>query len=215
MKSYVTIAIDGPDGSGKTTQIELLKTWLESEKKRVLLTKSSGGTPIGQALRKVSLSDIARPAETDLYISLAMGVALADDLKVQREQYDVILIDRSPLSVIAYQNFGSQLKDQQLGYDACEMLLRSWKIDLLLVFEISESTLDQRNKQRQLTHPEETVNYFEQQDKDYKHRVHRGYAAGLNFAHSLADLKTNIRTINAAQSEKLIQTEIQQVLVAL
>ncbi len=206
------VAIDGPDGSGKTTQIQLLKESLEKQGYMVHLTRSSGGTPIGEELRKASLSDAQRSAEVDLYISLAMGVALGDDLKERRDSGEIILIDRSPLAIIAYQNFGSQLKDQQLGYDACEKLLRLWNIDLLLVFDISEQELKKRDDLRKLTHPDETTNYFEKRDVNYKHRVHNGYYAGLKHIQDLADIPTTINLIDANHDQQSIEKTIRKVI---
>lgn len=207
MSTCTTIAIDGPDGTGKTTQINLLKDVLEAKGHKVLLTKSSGGTPIGQALREVSLSNIDRSAETDLYISLAMGVALTDQLKSARKDCDVIIIDRSPLSIIAYQNYGAQLENQQLGLDACKKLLEDWQIDTLLVLQISDTELAKRNEIRKQTNSTETTNYFETQSEDYKQRVKLGYTQALAYAQSL-NLQTKLIPISANEDEQTIHLNL-------
>lgn len=207
MSTCTTIAMDGPDGTGKTTQINLLKEALEAKGHKVLLTKSSGGTPIGQALREVSLSNVDRPAETDLYISLAMGVALTNQLESARKKYDYIIIDRSPLSIIAYQNYGAQLKNQQLGLDACKKLLQDWHIDTLFVLQISDTELAKRNEIRKQTNSTETTNYFETQPEDYKQRVKTGYTEALSYAQSL-NLRTNLIPISADKDERTIHASL-------
>lgn len=179
------IAIDGPDGSGKTTQLALLKEWLEKKGYKVHSTRASGGTPIGEELRKASLSITDRSAEVDLYISLAMHTALGNDIRKRIKNGEIVLVDRSPLSIIAYQNFGSQLKDQKSGYDACKKMLKLWEIDLLLVFNMNKFELDTRSNRRRQTHKTETTNYYEKREPEYKQRVVNGYKDGTRFAKRL------------------------------
>ena len=51
MKKGIFITMEGPDGSGKTTQITLLKEYLEKEGYDVLITREPGGTVISEAIR--------------------------------------------------------------------------------------------------------------------------------------------------------------------
>ena len=48
------IVMEGPDGSGKTTQINLLKEYLEEAGYECLITREPGGTVIGEEIRHVS-----------------------------------------------------------------------------------------------------------------------------------------------------------------
>lgn len=173
-KTGLTIAFDGPDGVGKTTQIELYKDYLESKGQQVFLTRSSGGTPIGEALRKVSLdSSLSRPAETDVHISLAMNHALAQELPKHRTAAEVILIDRSPLALIAYNVFGSQLQNKQPAIQAACEMIKNWKIDALVYFDADQEILNKRRKERG------KLEYFEKMGSDYHSRVRDGYKEGL------------------------------------
>jgi dTMP kinase len=47
------ITFEGPDGSGKTTQVQLLAEYLEAGGHEVLITREPGGTPIGDQIRSV------------------------------------------------------------------------------------------------------------------------------------------------------------------
>ncbi|MEK9599372.1 MAG: dTMP kinase, partial [Pontimonas sp.] len=64
------ITFEGGDGSGKTTQINLLASWLESEGHTVVITREPGGTDLGTELRNIILHRegfIAPRAEALLY----------------------------------------------------------------------------------------------------------------------------------------------------
>ena len=52
----IFITMEGPDGSGKTTQIELLKKYLESKGYDIIITREPGGTAISEAIRKIILN---------------------------------------------------------------------------------------------------------------------------------------------------------------
>ena len=51
MSKGIFITLEGPDGAGKTTQIQMMKEYLESLGKTVLLTREPGGTGISEKLR--------------------------------------------------------------------------------------------------------------------------------------------------------------------
>ncbi len=122
---------DGPDYVGKTSQLALVKRDLEVDKLKVYNARYNGGTPIGEALREVMLDDYERPAMTDLYINLAQQYALATALQQPRDDGNIILIDRSPLSIIAYQIFGSGA-DKTRGYQAADEILGLLPPDLII-----------------------------------------------------------------------------------
>ena len=56
MSKGIFITMEGPDGSGKSTQIALLKEYLESEGYNVLITREPGGTIISEAIRGIILN---------------------------------------------------------------------------------------------------------------------------------------------------------------
>lgn len=166
---------DGPDGIGKTTQLQLVAVSLEKQGYTVFKTKTHGGTPIGEALREVSLSPLNRSALTDLYISLAMHSELAGIMNEKKQQGSIVLVDRSPLSIVAYQSFGSGL-DKEFTFDVVDMDLQFFKPDLLIVYQapltVSLGRMQARNEESNAK-----KEFFENKPKDYFRRVAEGYAA--------------------------------------
>lgn len=196
------IAIDGPDGVGKTTQAELLGKYLKSMGRSFHYTRASGGTPIGEELRKASLSHHPRPVETDLYISLAMHTALGYDLQKRKSRGEIVIVDRSPLAIVAYQVYGNQLKPASEGFEACEKMLRLWKLDALFILQAPQNILDERRHKR-----DKPTDYFEQQPADYHHRVQTGYNDALKAA-ELLNLPMRIVALDASGSAETIHKNI-------
>jgi dTMP kinase len=196
------IAIDGPDGSGKSTQVELLSQYLQARSHTVHTTRASGGTEIGERLREVSLSDAPRSAEVDLHIALAMHTANSEDMQERKRRGEVVIVDRSPASMVAYQIFGSALRDKDYGYDETGKMFGLWGIDELFLLSAAQDALDERRRLR-----EKETDYFEQKDPDYHHQVQAGYRYVPEFLASLS-LSTIVRVIDADRSIATIQDEI-------
>jgi len=205
LKNGLVIAFDGPDGVGKSTQLALTADWLETQGFKVHRTRSNGGTPIGEELRKASLSQNERSALTDVYITLAMGQALAEDLDKRRAAGELCLIDRCPLAHLAYNTFGSQLPDKNMGYTAAELMFKAWRIDILLYFEAPQSVLDDRRKAR----TDKPTDYYEQQGTEYNQRVREGYQAGLKLLKDKPELVGQVISIDATPDIESIQVDVQ------
>src|ERR1039458_4190816 len=101
------IIFDGIDGVGKTTQLNLADQSLKAEGWPVSISRNLGGSPIGEALREVLLKPIDRPPTTDLHVSVAIQEALVPAIVTERQAGRLILMDRGPLSLAAYQIYGS------------------------------------------------------------------------------------------------------------
>ncbi len=192
-KSGYVVVLDGPDGVGKTTQVNLLADYLRQQGKDIYTTRASGGTPIGEELRKASLSDHSRHPETDLYISLAMHTELGYDLQVRKSRGENVLVDRSPLAIVAYNGYGSQLEKLSDSFDACQKMLDLWQTDVLFLLEARQDVLNQRLQGRYEDDKGSSRNYFEKQGQAFFERVHEGYIAAADF---LKDHAKQTRLIN-------------------
>ncbi len=200
-RGYV-IAIDGPDGVGKTTQINLLCDYLKQKHTVVHCTRASGGTPIGEELRKASLSKHPRHPETDLYISLAMHTELGYDFQKRKAAKEVVLVDRSPLAIVAYNGYGSQMPNKAMAFKACEDLFLAWQIDLLLFLNAPQRILDERRQKR------DAKDYFEQQNDQYHLRVREGYHAGLKFLSEHSEIGSKVASVEASGSVEQVHAQL-------
>jgi dTMP kinase len=107
----VFITFEGIDGVGKSTQLDLLQSWLEGRGREVLRTLEPGGTELGQEIRHLLLhrkGDVAARAEALLYaadrahhVATKIRPALADG--------KVVLSDRYFDSSVAYQGAAREL----------------------------------------------------------------------------------------------------------
>ena len=105
------ITLEGPEGSGKTSQLALLVDFLSQQGYTVLATREPGGTQIGDQIRGV-LSDMdnqeMRP-RTELLLFQASRAQLVEQVIVPYlQQGGIVLCDRYADSTLAYQGYGHQ-----------------------------------------------------------------------------------------------------------
>lgn len=170
----LVVVFEGIDGVGKSSQLAMARDALLAENWPLYTTRSLGGTPIGEALRDVILSATERPPETNLYISLAIQSALSEVITAQREQGKLILIDRGPLSLAAYEIYGGQL-DPTVGWSYVDANMQQLQPDLTLIYQADTGTAIKR-AQAQSSKPD----YFESQPLSYFERVADGYRAATS-----------------------------------
>ncbi|MCF8548780.1 MAG: dTMP kinase [Pontimonas sp.] len=110
------ITFEGGDGSGKTTQINLLATWLEARGKTVVLTREPGGTDLGVELRNIVLHRkgfIAPRAEALLYAA-DRSHHIKSLVRPALERGEVVVQDRYLDSSVAYQGAGRVLDPEEV-----------------------------------------------------------------------------------------------------
>jgi dTMP kinase len=201
------IAIDGPDGVGKTTQIQLTAKFLQEQGQDVHVTRASGGTPIGEAIRKVSLSPIERLPEVDAYLSLAMHTELGHDLQKRKAAGQVCLVDRSPMAVLAYNVYGGLPEDESIGRGAFESMMQLWHPDLIIVLNAAQQLIDVRRHLRSA----KPLDYFEQQDSGYHARVRDGYESAVGILREHPDWYGQLALVDGAPDTATVQASIRQV----
>ncbi|OQU74052.1 dTMP kinase, partial [Helicobacter pylori] len=97
------VALEGVDGAGKSTQVELLKTRF----KNALFTKEPGGTKIGESLRRIALNEnISELARAFLFLS-DRAEHTESVIKPALKEKRLIISDRSLISGMAYSQFSS------------------------------------------------------------------------------------------------------------
>lgn len=105
------ISFEGPEGCGKTTQMQLLAVFLQQQGYDVLATREPGGTPVGDRVRAILLDPVHTEmlASTEfLLFSAARAQHVGQVIRPHLERGGVVLCDRYADSSLAYQGYGYQ-----------------------------------------------------------------------------------------------------------
>lgn len=147
----VWITLEGGDGSGKTTQSNLLGTWLTDAGRTVVSTREPGGSEVGELIRNIVLhhrGDIAPRAEALLYAA-DRAHHVATVVRPALERGEIVLQDRYLDSSVAYQGAGRVLDGgeiRELSLWAAEGALPDLTILLDLDPDAARARLDSDDK---------------------------------------------------------------------
>lgn len=116
MRKGLFITFEGPEGSGKSTQIRLLADTLKRRGLKVTVTREPGGSPVGQEIRCLLLNTPVQPApDAELLLFLAdRADHVAKVIRPALERGEVVLCDRYADSTFAYQGGGRGLPMERL-----------------------------------------------------------------------------------------------------
>ncbi len=173
------ITLEGPDGSGKTTQIRLLYDALVAAECDVLLTREPGGTAIGDQIRVVlhdiENSDIVPETEILLY-SASRAQLVGQVIRPALAAGIIVLCDRYADSTMAYQGYGRGLNLEALTA-ITDFATGGLKPDLTLFLDLEpEIGLTRRKTSGQ------EWNRMDRQTLDFYRLTRRGY-------HTLAEME--------------------------
>jgi dTMP kinase len=169
------IVIEGGDGAGKDTQIELLREDLVGDS--IVWTRDPGGTALGNRLREIVQYEQTVSKEAELLLFLASRAQLVREtilpaIAMGRH----VISNRFDLSTFAYQIHGRNrlsLKDQVM---AMSEYARGEAIpDLLILLDI-----EPRIGHSRLVERGEKLTRFEEEDIQFHERVRAGYLEGAN-----------------------------------
>ncbi|MFH1359982.1 MAG: dTMP kinase [Candidatus Omnitrophota bacterium] len=165
----IFITFEGAEGSGKSTQMELLVRYLRSKKKNVIQIREPGGVVISEKIRTILLDPgnrkMCKASETLLYMA-ARAQLVEEIILPSLKKGKIVLCDRFLDSTLAYQGYGCGVNLEAIraiGRFATAQI----KPDLTLVFDLSTQEGLRRvgaNKDR-----------IEQRSFDYHKRVRKGY----------------------------------------
>lgn len=142
------ITFEGSEGSGKSTQIEMLAAYLHQRGYEVLVTREPGGTHIGEQVRQclhdVGNKEMTAVAEALLY-SASRSQLVQEVIFPALENGVIVLSDRYADSTIAYQGYGRQL-DLEALRSITHLATNGLKPDLTILFDIDvEEGLSRRS----------------------------------------------------------------------
>lgn len=143
------ITLEGPDGSGKSSQMNPLAEYLQKEGYDVLETREPGGTEIGDQVRQV-IMDLKNksmyPASEILLFQASRAQLVREVIRPALADGKVVLCDRYADSTLAYQGYGHQT-DMQMLTRIVEFATGGLKPDLTLYIDIdAEEGLRRRSE---------------------------------------------------------------------
>ncbi len=102
------ITFEGIDGSGKSTQIELLKEYLSAQNRTVCVFREPGGTEISEQIRALLLDakNEIDPVSELLLFSSARSQLVAEKVLPALARDEIVILDRFYDSTTAYQGYG-------------------------------------------------------------------------------------------------------------
>lgn len=206
MSGFITF--EGPDGSGKTTQILALHERLVREGFKVLCVREPGGTAIGDQIRLI-LHDTRnvelRPHAELLLYSASRAQLVGQVIRPALESGWLVLCDRFAESTLAYQGYGRGL-DLQALKAITQFATGGLRPDLIVYLDIaSEDGLLRRQSSARAGRGE--WNRMDQQDLEFYRRVRAGYlemAAQDPQRWFLLDATLPIASVQAAIWEKVV-----------
>ena len=170
------IVMEGPDGSGKTTQINLLKEYLEEAGYECLITREPGGTVIGEEIRQLILNPEHKEMSpvTEMLLYAASRARLVHEvIGPALEEGKIVISDRFVDSSIVYQGIA-----RKLGISTVSAVnapgIGIYRPDGIFFIDLSEAEGLRRKKEQK------NLDRMEQEGIDFHHMVSEGYRKVLS-----------------------------------
>ena len=170
------IVMEGPDGSGKTTQINLLKEYLEEAGYECLITREPGGTVIGEEVRQLILNPEHKEMSpvTEMLLYAASRAQLVHEvIGPALEEGKIVISDRFVDSSIVYQGIA-----RKLGISTVSAVnapgIGIYRPDGIFFIDLSEAEGLRRKKEQK------NLDRMEQEGIDFHHMVSEGYRKVLS-----------------------------------
>ena len=205
MERGIFISIEGPDGSGKSTQIAAIEKYFEEKGHKVLLTREPGGTQISEKIRELLLdkanSEMDPMAEALLYAA-SRAQLVSQVIKPALDEGINVICDRFVDSSIAYQAYGRGLGDSVAVINA--YAVRDCMPDVTFLMKLNPAI----GKSRIASDAQDRI---EMEKIDFHNRVFAGYEAiELEYPDRVVgiDATEDIETISSeiiAKLERLLE----------
>ncbi len=170
------IVMEGPDGSGKTTQINLLKEYLEEAGYECLITREPGGTVIGEKVRQLILNPEHKEMSpvTEMLLYAASRAQLVHEvIGPALEEGKIVISDRFVDSSIVYQGIA-----RKLGISTVSAVnapgIGIYRPEGIFFIDLSEAEGLRRKKEQK------NLDRMEQEGIDFHHMVSEGYRKVLS-----------------------------------
>ncbi len=197
------ISFEGPEGSGKTSQVAKLVAYLQEEGYAVLATREPGGTFIGDQIRDVlsNLDNTSMRPRTEILLFQASRAQLVEQvIRPHLKGGGIVLSDRYADSTLAYQGYGHQVDLEKLK-TIIEFATGGLKPDLTILLDIDvEEGLQRRARGGEW-------NRLDAYDLAFHQRVRQGY-------HQLVQEEPERwKIVNAGKPPELVQAAIRELVL--
>ena len=195
------ITLEGPEGSGKTSQIPALSEFICARGYDVLVTREPGGTDVGDQIREVlmNLKNVSIVPRTEILLFQAARAQHVEEvIRPALAAGKVVICDRFGDSTLAYQGYGHQTDLETLRY-LVNYATGGLRPDLTLLLDIPVKA----GMQRKVDNDSEW-NRLDAYAEAFHCRVRQGY---LSLAEAEPDRWT---IIDAAQNKEKVQQSMQQ-----
>lgn len=191
------ISFEGPDGAGKTTQVQLLADLLAASGHKVTVTREPGGTPLGDKIRTLLL-DLANSemcAETEaLLYAAARAQHVTQVIAPALARGEVVISDRYADSTVVYQGAARALDKNRLEA-LNEFAVKGVMPDLTILLDAEVALLQSRLADRG------NCDRIEQEDVKFHETVRQGFLA-------LAARQSRIKVVSALGEQSTVQAAI-------
>lgn len=197
------ITLEGIDGAGKSTHLSYLTELVRDLGYAVVQTREPGGTPLGEKVRALVLSEPMHAETETLLMFAARCENIATVIEPALGRGDWVISDRFSDASFAYQGGGRGVPEQKIG------LLEQWvqgklSPDLTLLFDLDTAAAKERQLKAGLV-----PDRFEQQQRDFFDAVRAKYLDRAKH------FPTRIRLIDSSKSISNIQAEISKYVLSL
>ena len=195
-KKNLFISFEGPEASGKSSQIKLLSSFFKKNKIPHLITREPGGTIIGEKLRKIILdkNESITPTEEILLLMSSRLNHINNIIKPALNDGKIVISDRFADSTFVYQGFVNKYglnKTKELHKN----ILKNFLPSKTFLFLLPSNIINERLKQRKIS------NKYDKIDIDFHNRVIKGYKI-------ISKNNNRFYLLNATDSIKNIHREI-------
>lgn len=194
------ITFEGGEGSGKTTQLQLLHAYLKQTGYDVIKTREPGGTPIGDLIRKILLhpdnEQITPLAELFLY-EASRNQLINEVIRPKLKEGYIVLCDRFTDSSIVYQNYARGISYALVQELNATAVCGIWP-HITFVLDIDPEIGLTRTQKRQTLHE----NRFEEESLQFHQTVRNAY---LELAHMET---TRFKVFDATLDEDILHDRI-------
>ena len=202
------IHLEGPDGSGKSTQALQLIEWLKQKGLDAVFGRQPGFTEIGEGARKLLFESSYVDDLTKRLLFAASHTSLINEIYRQRGQERIFIIDRYvPVSNLVFGTYGDGLDAEYIKSLNASDLLGQFP-DLIIIYQVTEETMLKRINARAAEKGE--TNYYDYKDLAFKSRIRKGYEEIRD--HLLAEEQKIIRYVSAEGTVEEVFQETLKVL---